>query len=68
MNEFVHFSEHMLQHLGHVQSLIDQLHPEEEPEALAVPGSPEPRASVIVFTGSFNPPTTAHIAMLKQAK
>jgi nicotinic acid mononucleotide adenylyltransferase len=67
-DEFVHFSEHALRYLKRVQSLIDQLHPEEEPEALVVPGSPEPRDTVIVFTGSFNPPTLAHLAMLKQAR
>jgi nicotinic acid mononucleotide adenylyltransferase len=68
MNEFVHFSERRLQYLKRVQSLIDQLQPDKEPEALVVPGSPEPRDTVIVFTGSFNPPTMAHLAMLKQAR
>lgn len=68
MNEVVYFSEQRLRYLRQVQSLIDQLHPEGEPEARVVPGSPEPRASVIVFTGSFNPPTTAHLAMLKAAR
>jgi nicotinic acid mononucleotide adenylyltransferase len=51
-----------------VQALIDQLAPEGEPEALTVPGSARPRDAVIVFTGSFNPPTTAHIAMLQEAR
>lgn len=35
--------------------------------ALLAPGSPQPRNGVIVFPGSFNPPTTAHLALLKQA-
>jgi nicotinic acid mononucleotide adenylyltransferase len=35
---------------------------------MVVRGSPEPRAGVIVFPGSFNPPTIAHIALLKQAR
>jgi nicotinic acid mononucleotide adenylyltransferase len=68
MNRFVHFSEHTLQYLRRVQALIDRLQPEEASQALVVPGSPEPRDTVIVFTGSFNPPTLAHLAMLKQAR
>jgi nicotinic acid mononucleotide adenylyltransferase len=51
-----------------VQQLLDQLHSEESPQALLVPESPHPRGGVIIFTGSFNPPTMAHIAMLKQAQ
>ncbi|SRR5579884_1472833 len=68
MNSFVHFSEHTLHYLRRVQALIDRLQPEGTPQALVVPGSPEPRGTVIVFTGSFNPPTLAHLAMLKQAR
>lgn len=68
MNRSVHFSEHTLQYLRRVQGLIDRLQPEEAPQALVVPGSPVPRETVIVFTGSFNPPTLAHLAMLKQAR
>lgn len=33
-----------------------------------VPGSPPPRGSVIVFPGAFNPPTKAHLGMLRQAQ
>ena len=51
-----------------VQGLLDHLHPEDTPKALLVPESPQPHGSVIVFTGSFNPPTIAHIAMLKEAQ
>jgi nicotinic acid mononucleotide adenylyltransferase len=51
-----------------VQRLLDQLHTEDAPKALLLPESPRPHGSVIVFTGSFNPPTIAHIAMLKQAQ
>jgi nicotinic acid mononucleotide adenylyltransferase len=68
MQGAVHFSERMLRHFKRVQALIDQLAPEGEPEALTVPGSARPRDAVIVFTGSFNPPTTAHIAMLQEAR
>jgi len=30
------------------------------------PGTKAPRGNVIIFTGSFNPPTSAHLALLKQ--
>ena len=32
-----------------------------------MPGSPTPEGKIIVFPGSFNPPTVAHLALLKQA-
>ncbi|MEO8973300.1 MAG: hypothetical protein ABI406_17075 [Ktedonobacteraceae bacterium] len=48
--------------------MLDRLHPEEQPEALIVPKSAVPHGEIIVFPGSFNPPTTAHLALLKQAR
>ncbi|MBV9688699.1 MAG: hypothetical protein JO202_03205 [Ktedonobacteraceae bacterium] len=63
----VHMSPRTLARYQQVQALLDQLHPEAQPQALLVPRSPQPQQSVIVFTGSFNPPTTAHLAMLKRA-
>ncbi len=57
-----------LQRFKRIQALLDQLQPEAEPRAYVVPGAPEPRNSAIVFPGSFNPPTMAHIALLKQAR
>ncbi len=56
-----------LQHLRHIQLLLDQLQPEASAHACTVPGSPKPHGSIIVFPGSFNPPTTAHLALLRQA-
>lgn len=56
-----------LRHLACLQAQIDQLDPMGDPHALLLSGPKEPRGSVIVFTGSFNPPTTAHLALLKQA-
>jgi len=47
--------------------LLDQLDAQGPPQALVVPGSPSPEGKIIVFPGSFNPPTLAHIALLKQA-
>jgi nicotinamide-nucleotide adenylyltransferase len=61
------FSSYTIQRFRQVQALLNQLDPQAEPQALIVPGSPEPEGGIIVFTGSFNPPTTAHLAMLRQA-
>ncbi|GAC1565801.1 MAG: hypothetical protein NVS3B14_04760 [Ktedonobacteraceae bacterium] len=33
-----------------------------------VTGSPAPQGDIIVFPGSYNPPTKAHLALLKQAR
>jgi len=68
MADTLSISTRTLQRLKRIQTLLDQLHPEAESRAFVVPGSPEPRDGVIVFPGSFNPPTTAHIALLKQAR
>ncbi len=64
----MYLSAYTQQRLKHIQRLLDQLHPESSPQSLLVPGSPQPRGSIIVFTGSFNPPTIAHLALLKQAQ
>lgn len=63
-----HFSKRTVHRFQQVQGLLDQLHPEEQPEALILPKSPVPHGEIIVFPGSFNPPTTAHLALLKQAR
>lgn len=63
----LYISPYTLRHLRRIQTLLDQLHPEDAPQAFIVPGSPEPRDAIIVFPGSFNPPTKAHLALLKQA-
>jgi nicotinic acid mononucleotide adenylyltransferase len=66
MND-VYISKHNIQRLKHIQGLLNQLHPAEPPLALRVPGSPMPHGTIIVFPGSFNPPTKAHLALMKQA-
>ena len=68
MSEYPDISEQTLQRFKRVQTELDQLDPAAEPQARIVPGSPLPRDSVIVFPGSFNPPTNAHLAMLEQAQ
>lgn len=63
----IYFSTRTMQHFKRVQRLLDRLQGETEPMALVLPGSPYPCGDVIVFAGSFNPPTVAHLALLKQA-
>ena len=62
------FSNRTVQRFRNVQSLLDQLDPQASPLVYTVPDSPTPQGNIIVFPGSFNPPTTAHLAMLKQAR
>ena len=64
----MHFSTNTIQRLKRIQALLDHLNPDTEPKALLVPDSPVPQANIIVFPGSFNPPTNAHIALLQQAR
>ncbi len=47
--------------------LLDQLNPQAPSRALVVPDSATPEGKIIVFPGSFNPPTFAHLALLRQA-
>src|SRR6266704_7135857 len=68
MKDPLHFSQQTIQRFQQVQSLLDQLRPEAPPQALIVPGSPQPAGNIIVFPGSFNPPTNAHLAMLEEAQ
>jgi nicotinamide-nucleotide adenylyltransferase len=63
-----HFSRRKIHRFQQVQALLDRLHPEEQPEAVIAPQSPAPRGEIIVFPGSFNPPTKAHLALMKQAR
>ena len=61
-------SKRTINHLKQIQSLLDQLNPDAAPQALIVPGSPVPQGIIIVFPGSFNPPTNAHLALMSQAR
>lgn len=61
------FSSRTIQRFRRVQRLLNQLDPQAKPQVRLVPGSPAPHGDIIVFPGSFNPPTTAHLAMLSQA-
>ncbi len=60
------FSENNILRLKQIQELLNRLNPSADPQALLVPGSAQPRATIVVFPGSFNPPTNAHVALLQQ--
>jgi nicotinic acid mononucleotide adenylyltransferase len=64
----MYISPRILSKLKKLQNLLNQLHSQSAPQALVVPGSAQPRGDIIVFAGSFNPPTIAHLALLKQAQ
>ena len=65
----MYISRYTLRRLKHIQQQLDQQRPDAPAQALLVPGShQQPRANIIVFTGAFNPPTTAHLALLKQGQ
>jgi nicotinic acid mononucleotide adenylyltransferase len=69
MNEqYLHLSPRTIRRLRRVQGLLDHLQSAAEPEALIIPSLPQPHGNIIVFPGSFNPPTIAHLAMLKEAQ
>jgi nicotinamide-nucleotide adenylyltransferase len=68
MNVTIHVSMQTIHRLKRMQELLEQLDPDAPPQALVAPGSSLPRGEIIVFPGSFNPPTTAHLALLKQAR
>ncbi len=64
----MYISQRTIQNLKRIQHQLNQLLPETPPKALIVAGSPQPREKILVFSGSFNPPTTAHLALFKQAQ
>jgi len=64
----VAFSQDEIRRFRIIQSLLNRLDPDVQPQALILPGSPAPTGSIVVFPGSFNPPTNAHLAMLRQAQ
>lgn len=63
-----HIAAQRLQRMKRVQSLLNRLQLDAAPVSVCVPGTPAPKDTVIIVTGSYNPPTTAHLALLKQAQ
>lgn len=57
----------LLDYYRRVWRALESLDPQKQPRAVCSPGSEIPRGRIIVFPGSFNPPTLAHLALLKQA-
>src|SRR5579863_5788766 len=68
MNTYFHESPQTIRQLRRLQMLLGRLDPAAGPQALIASGLRAPRGSIVVFPGSFNPPTTAHLALLKQAR
>jgi nicotinic acid mononucleotide adenylyltransferase len=64
----MYISPHQLPRLKKLQILLYELASQPFPRALTIPGSVIPRGNIIVFPGFFNPPTFAHLALLKQAQ
>lgn len=64
----IQIAPHILRNYRRVQRVLERLNPEGQPWAMVSPGSAAPRGDSIVFPGSFNPPTLAHLAMLRQAR
>ncbi|HLX58721.1 MAG TPA: hypothetical protein VKR83_17010 [Ktedonobacteraceae bacterium] len=62
------FSDRTIIRFRQIQRLLDQLDTQAGAQVRIVPGSPAPEGNIIVFPGSFNPPTTAHLALLRQAR
>lgn len=58
---------HILRKYQHVSRLLERLDSTTDPWALAIHSSVVPCGDSIIFPGSFNPPTLAHLAMLRQA-
>lgn len=48
--------------------LLEKLRPTEQAWAYTSPASHAPQGNIMVFSGSFNPPTIAHVALLRQAR
>jgi nicotinamide-nucleotide adenylyltransferase len=68
MENTFHISQETIKTYRDIQNLLDELDPDAAPQAVITPGSPKPQGEIIVFPGSFNPPTTAHLAMLERAE
>jgi nicotinamide-nucleotide adenylyltransferase len=64
----VQIAPHMLRHYQQISRALEGLDPKARPWAIVSPGSTAPRGDTIVFPGSFNPPTLALVAMLRQAR
>jgi nicotinamide-nucleotide adenylyltransferase len=62
------FSRNVIEYYRSIQDVLNRLDPQAKPDAALAPDASAPEGNIIVFPGSFNPPTNAHIAMLQQAQ
>lgn len=61
------FAKHTIRTLRRIHYALADLDPAASPSAFLAPSSEPPRENIVVFPGSFNPPTVAHLALLQQA-
>lgn len=64
----LHASDRVRRRLIRINRRLGKLRVDGPPQVLLVPGRRLRRDQIIVFPGSFNPPTNAHMAMLHQAR
>lgn len=64
----IHVATQTLRDYRRAFQALESLKPGASLQALPSPRSVVPRGHLIVFPGSFNPPTRAHLAMLKQGR
>ena len=62
------FAKQTLRSYQRTQNVLAHLDLATKPYFFITPGSAPPRGNIVVFPGSFNPPTNAHLAMLRQAR
>lgn len=62
------FAKQTLRVYQRIYNVLACLDPTASPSAFIAPGSALPRNTIVVFPGSFNPPTNAHLALLQQAR
>jgi nicotinic acid mononucleotide adenylyltransferase len=68
MSTTLRVSARTLSKMRQVQQELVRLHADSSSQAMLFPGTTPPYGAIIVFPGSFNPPTNAHLALLKQAQ
>lgn len=68
MDMSIRIDPHLIQYYKRVDRLLSGLDARGGPWAVVAPRTREMRGDVVVFPGSFNPPTWAHLAMLREAR
>jgi nicotinamide-nucleotide adenylyltransferase len=64
----VNFTPQTIEQFRIINTLLEVLDPQGPPQALVLPPAREPAGHIIVLSAAFNPPTQAHLALLRQAQ